>query len=58
MSQAVIFTVGIVVFAVTVWGTVMAGGYWMSELAEAEDDQVNAAPSSPPPPSSPDVPTP
>ena len=56
MSQAVIFTVGIVVFAVTVWGTVMAGGYWMSELAEAEDDQADAAPSSPPS-SSPDVPT-
>ena len=56
MSQVVIFSVGIVVFAVTVWGTVMAGGYWMSELAASEDDQADVSPGSPPP--SPDSPAP
>ncbi len=50
MSQTVIFAVGIVVFALTVWGTVMAGGYWLGEIAEAEDDQTEPGPGAPPPP--------
>ena len=29
MSEAVIFAVGSVVFAITVWGSVMAGGHAM-----------------------------
>lgn len=37
MSQSVIFIVGIVVFAITVWGSVMAGGIWLGQLAESED---------------------
>lgn len=38
MSQNVIFAVGIVVFALTVWGSVMAGGYWLGELAESDEE--------------------
>jgi len=37
MSQTVIFSVGIVVFALTIWGAVMAGGIWLGELAEPDD---------------------
>jgi hypothetical protein len=37
MSQTVIFSVGIVVFALTIWGAVMAGGLWVGQLAEPED---------------------
>jgi len=51
MSQNVIFAVGIIVFALTVWGTVMAGGYWMGEIADAEDDRPETGAGSPPPPS-------
>lgn len=31
MSNTVIFIVGVVVFAITVWGTVMAGGLALME---------------------------
>ena len=37
MSQTVIFSVGIVVFALTVWGSVMAGGIWLGQFAESDD---------------------
>ncbi len=53
MSDTVIFSVGIVVFALTVWGTVMAGGYWLGEVARFEDDQAATDASSPPPPKAP-----
>ncbi len=36
MSQTVIFSVGIGVFALTVWGVVMAGGIWLGQLAESD----------------------
>ncbi len=36
MSETVIFIVGVVVFAITVWGTVMAGSL---ALMQAEIDQ-------------------
>jgi hypothetical protein len=39
MSQTVIFSVGIVVFALTVWGAVMAGGIWLGQLVALEDGQ-------------------
>lgn len=39
MSQTVIFSVGIVVSALTIWGAVMAGGIWLGQLAEAEDER-------------------
>ncbi len=52
MSQAVIFSVGVVVFALTVWGVVMAGGYWLGEFRESEDGRSGAGTGSPPPPSS------
>jgi len=35
MSQTVIFSVGIVVFALTIWGVVMAGGIWLGQLDDA-----------------------
>ncbi|MDZ7679831.1 MAG: hypothetical protein U5K29_14905 [Acidimicrobiales bacterium] len=34
MSEIVIFTVGVVVFGLTVWGAVMAGSLWMAGLDE------------------------
>ena len=36
MSETVLFGVGSVVFAMTVWGSVMAGGLWFRQLQEAE----------------------
>ena len=39
MSQTVIFSVGAVVFALTVWGTVMAGGIWLGQIADSEDER-------------------
>ena len=39
MSQTAIFSVGIVVFALTVCGAVMAGGLWFGQLAESEDER-------------------
>ena len=39
MSQTVIFSVGIVVFALTIWGAVMAGGIWLGQIAESEDER-------------------
>lgn len=50
MSQEAIFVVGILVFAVTVWGTVMAGGYWMGEIADAEDEHLEPEAGSDAPP--------
>jgi hypothetical protein len=54
MSETVIFGVGIVVFALTIWGTVMAGGYLLGEIAATEDDrpQPGEDPSPSPPESS------
>ncbi len=37
MSQTAIFSVGIGVFALTVWGSVMAGGIWLGRIAEPDD---------------------
>ena len=39
MSQTVIFSVGIFVFALTIWGAVMAGGIWLGQIAEADDER-------------------
>ncbi len=39
MSQTVVFSVGIGVFALTIWGAVMAGGIWLGQLAESENDR-------------------
>lgn len=40
MNQTVIFSVGIVVFALTIWGAVMAGSVWLGKIAEAEDERT------------------
>ena len=37
MSELVIFIIGAVVFAITVYGTVMAGGIGLNRLAEREE---------------------
>jgi hypothetical protein len=37
MSETVIFSIGAVIFAMTVWGVVMAGGMWFGQLKEAEE---------------------
>jgi hypothetical protein len=44
MSQTVIFSVGFVVFALTVWGAIMAGGIWFGQLAEADDNRSDPWP--------------
>ncbi len=36
MSQTVIFSVGVAVFALTIWGAVMAGGIWLGQIAQSE----------------------
>lgn len=43
MSETVIFSIGTVVFAITVYGTVMAGGHWMGRLAAQENPTVDLA---------------
>ena len=42
MSETVIFSIGAVIFAMTVWGAVMAGGMWFGQLQEAEEAQEAA----------------
>lgn len=44
MSQTVIFSVGIVVFALTVWGAVMAGGIWLGQIADSDDERSGQRP--------------
>ncbi len=46
MSQSVIFSVGVFVFMLVVWGTVMVGGFWMDRLeSEAQRAQARPQPS-------------
>jgi hypothetical protein len=49
MSQTAIFVVGIVIFTLTIWGSVMIGGYWLGEIADSEADRVDPGTGSPPP---------
>ena len=37
MNETVIFIVGIVIFAITIYGTVMAGGIALTQVAAKED---------------------
>ncbi len=37
MNQSVIFSVGVFVFMLAVWGTVMVGGLWMERFADEAD---------------------
>ncbi len=39
MSQTVIFSIGAIVFAVTVWGAVMASGIWLGQLVESDAER-------------------
>ncbi len=39
MNETVIFIVGIVIFAITIYGTVMAGGIALTQVASKEDDR-------------------
>lgn len=43
MSETVIFIVGIVIFAITVYGTVMAGGMALNRVADEEDARAQGA---------------
>ncbi len=47
MSLTGIFIVGIAVFALTVWGTVMIGGYWLTEVTESHEDRPDPGSGSP-----------
>ena len=38
MSEGIIFSVGAVVFMMTVWGSVMATGVWLGRVQESEQD--------------------
>ncbi len=44
MSETVIFSVGIAVFALTIWGAVMAGGIWLGRVAESQDERSASRP--------------
>ena len=39
MTELVVFVVGVVVFAITVWGTVMAGGIALSRIEIEQDPE-------------------
>jgi hypothetical protein len=47
MSDTVLFAVGAAVFALTVWGSVMAGGLWFARIQEEEADGPDRAPPGP-----------
>ncbi len=49
MSETVIFIIGVIVFAITVYGTVIAGGLAMQSAAHTEDDLSFRENSVPPP---------
>ncbi|MDH4279774.1 MAG: hypothetical protein OEZ14_09840 [Acidimicrobiia bacterium] len=36
MSQTMIFTIGVIIYAITIVGVVMAGGIWLRGLANEE----------------------
>lgn len=38
MSETLLFAIGAVFFAITVWGAVMAGGIWLTQLQEDQGD--------------------
>lgn len=40
MSELVIFVIGVVVFAITVWGMVMAGGIALSRIEIDQDPNL------------------
>ena len=47
MSETVLFAVGSAVFALTVWGSVMAGGLWFERIQETESDEATDPGSTP-----------
>lgn len=44
MSQTGILTVGVIVSALTIWGVIMAGGIWLGQLADSEDERLPPQP--------------
>jgi hypothetical protein len=38
MSETVIFSFGIFVFMLTIWGAVVSGGIWLGRIAESEEE--------------------
>lgn len=49
MSEAVIFLVGIVIFAITIYGAVMAGGMALTKVMVDQQPQARAAAGDRPP---------
>lgn len=47
MSDIVIFSVGVVVFAITVWGSVMIGGSWLGQQVDGPE-RTGSEPATPP----------
>ena len=37
--MTLIFSVGIVVFALTIWGAIMAGSMWLGQVAESQNER-------------------
>ena len=42
MSEIVVFAIGVIVFAVTVWGTVVAGGVALSRVEVEQNERRGA----------------
>jgi hypothetical protein len=38
MSETVIFSFGIFVFMLTIWGAVVSGGIWLGRIAESAEE--------------------
>lgn len=47
MSPSVIFIIGTIIFAITVYGTVMAGGIALTHRQDAEDAPIPSVPDTP-----------
>ena len=44
MSQTALFVVGLLVFALTIWGVVMAGGIWLGHVIDDDDNETPTGP--------------
>jgi hypothetical protein len=49
MSEVSIFIIGAVIFAITVYGAVMAGGFAMQSVEHAENRRIYGDDGAPPP---------
>jgi hypothetical protein len=44
MSETVIFSFGIFVFMLTIWGAVVSGGIWLGRIAESDEEPSQLGP--------------